>query len=51
VGDREKAFEWLERAVEERDAYLVFLQVGPVWTPLRSDPRFRDLCGRVAFHR
>ena len=41
--DKEAALSWLERAVEERDAYLVFLQVNPVWEPLRREARFREI--------
>jgi eukaryotic-like serine/threonine-protein kinase len=43
LGEKETALSWLERAVEERDAYLVFLQVSPVWEPLRREARFREI--------
>ena len=43
-----RAFEWFERAYEERSQMLVFNQVvrGSTY-PLRSDPRFADLMSRV----
>jgi TolB-like protein/Flp pilus assembly protein TadD len=47
LGETERAFEWLERAVEERDAWLVWLKVDPVLDALRADPRFADLVRRV----
>lgn len=40
----DEAFQWLERAVEARDAPLaVFLLVDPAWDPLRNDPRFHAI--------
>jgi tetratricopeptide (TPR) repeat protein len=45
--DKERAFEWLERAYEERDSWLAWLKVDPVLDDLRSDPRFSDLVRRV----
>jgi DNA-binding SARP family transcriptional activator len=47
LGETERAFEWLERAVEEHDAWLVWLKVDPVLDALRPDPRFADLLRRV----
>jgi TolB-like protein/DNA-binding winged helix-turn-helix (wHTH) protein/Tfp pilus assembly protein PilF len=47
VGDKERAFEWLERGLEERDDLMINLKVEPVFDSLRSDPRFQDLVRRV----
>ena len=47
LGDKDKAFEWLEKAYEARLIALMNLKVDPVWTPLRSDPRFADLVKRI----
>jgi TolB-like protein/DNA-binding winged helix-turn-helix (wHTH) protein/Tfp pilus assembly protein PilF len=47
VGDKECAFEWLERGFEERDDLMTDLKVEPVFDGLRSDPRFQDLIRRV----
>ncbi|MFQ5816610.1 MAG: protein kinase [Terriglobia bacterium] len=49
LGDKEKAFEWLEKAYEERSMRLVFLKEGPRFDSLRSDPRFQDLLRRMNF--
>ncbi len=47
LGDRDRAFARLEKAVEERSHGLTFLLVDPGVDPLRSDPRFDDLLRRV----
>ena len=45
--DKDQAFEWLSRAVEERGLPLLFLKINPLSDPLRSDPRFTDLLRRM----
>lgn len=49
MGDRDKAFEWLEKAYKERAPGLISLEVNSRLDNLRSDPRFRDLERRVGF--
>jgi tetratricopeptide (TPR) repeat protein len=49
LGEKDQAFEWLEKAYEERDQGLSFLKVDPPLDPLRSDPRFQDLLRRMNF--
>ena len=46
LGDRDRAFRWLDRAYEERSAGMPFLAY-PMYDPLRSDPRFRALERKV----
>jgi serine/threonine protein kinase len=46
LGDKDRAFEWLERGVRDRTA-LPFTLRDPEFDPLRSDPRFADLLARV----
>jgi eukaryotic-like serine/threonine-protein kinase len=48
LGDKDKAFLWLERAWDERSGWA-FLKVQPEWDSLRSDPRFADLLRRIGF--
>ena len=37
----------LQKAYEERASLLVFLKSVPRFIPLRNDPRFADLVGRI----
>jgi TolB-like protein/Tfp pilus assembly protein PilF len=46
LGDREQAFLWLRKAVDQRDVAL-FLIADPVYDGLRGDPRFQALLGRA----
>jgi TolB-like protein/DNA-binding winged helix-turn-helix (wHTH) protein/Tfp pilus assembly protein PilF len=46
-GDKDRAFDWLERAYEERDSVLLFLKTDNSWDALRADPRFNDLSKRI----
>jgi TolB-like protein/Tfp pilus assembly protein PilF len=49
LGQKEQAFEWLEKGYEEHSSTLVHLGDGMVCTcdALRSDPRFADLLRRI----
>lgn len=47
VGDKECAFEWLEKGFQERDDLMINLRVEPVFDSLHSDARFQDLVHRV----
>ena len=45
LGDRDRAMVWLNRAYEARFKASILLH--PVFDPLRSDARFKDLLGRI----
>jgi DNA-binding winged helix-turn-helix (wHTH) protein/TolB-like protein/Tfp pilus assembly protein PilF len=47
LGEKARAFEWLERAYDDRSLWMVFLNVDPRLENLRSDPRFTGLLRRV----
>ncbi|MDQ3750364.1 MAG: protein kinase [Acidobacteriota bacterium] len=49
LGDKEAAFQSLEKAYAEHDLQLQFLKADPAFDPLRDDPRFQDLIRRVGF--
>jgi TolB-like protein/DNA-binding winged helix-turn-helix (wHTH) protein/Flp pilus assembly protein TadD len=47
AGQKDRAFDWLERAYGERSPQLAWLKVYPPADELRSDPRFEQLLRRV----
>jgi Flp pilus assembly protein TadD len=47
LGDPDNAFRWLDRAVEQRSSFLLFIKVSPRVDPLRADPRYRQLLRRI----
>jgi len=40
LGQPDRAFHYMEAAINEKEAGLVFLNVDVAWLPLRDDPRF-----------
>jgi TolB-like protein/Flp pilus assembly protein TadD len=46
-GDRAGAMDWLERAFEERAAFLSFIAVDTIWDDLRQEPRFQALVENI----
>ncbi len=47
--DRDRAFEWLERAYEQRDSGLAFLKTNWVYESLYADPRWPALLRKMGF--
>lgn len=47
LGNKDRAFAWLDKAVEQRNWMIIYLKRDNVWDPLRSDPRFTTLLRRV----
>ncbi len=47
LGLKDKAFEWLDKAIELRNPNMEFINVDERFVPLRSDPRFGDLLRRI----
>jgi serine/threonine-protein kinase len=47
LGDKDRAFAWLEKAYEDRSPWLAYIKHDPTLDPLRSDRRFDDLLKRV----
>ena len=48
-GETDKAFEWLERAVEHRDTGVTHARVCPRFRPLHADPRWPALMKTIGF--
>lgn len=47
IGENGRAFEYLERAYEEKSHWLIYLHMDPSMDTLRDDPHFQDLLRRV----
>jgi tetratricopeptide (TPR) repeat protein len=43
LGDKQKALDWLERAYQEHDPFLIYLGFERTMDSLRSEPRFKAL--------
>jgi TolB-like protein len=46
-GDKDRAFEWLNTAYQEKDWLLTSLKTDYLLDPLRSDPRFEELVRKI----
>jgi TolB-like protein/Tfp pilus assembly protein PilF/predicted Ser/Thr protein kinase len=47
LGEKDRAFHWLDRAYDSRDEELGWIKVDPKFRVLHSDPRFTDLLRRM----
>jgi adenylate cyclase len=47
LGESNEAFDWLEKAYQERDPQLTSLEAGRRFEPLREDPRFGQFVRRA----
>jgi TolB-like protein/Tfp pilus assembly protein PilF len=47
LGDKDQAFQWLERSLQDRSWEINYLNVDSNMDSLRSDPRFNDLVKRI----
>jgi hypothetical protein len=47
VGNKDKAFDYLEKSYGRRELWMFYLQVDPQLDSLRDDPRFDELVKRV----
>jgi TolB-like protein len=45
--DKEATLDWLEKAYEERGAWMIFLNVHPYFDILRAEPRFQNLLKKI----
>ena len=48
VGENDRAFEWLEKGIDERTPWVVGFATNPFLDPIRPDPRYGALLRRVA---
>jgi hypothetical protein len=47
LNEIDEAFEWLFKAYDERNGWLPYLKVNPVFDTLRPDPRFDNLLRHI----
>jgi TolB-like protein len=47
LGEKEEAYRWLEKAFDERSAWMVYLNMDPRLDNLRSESRFKELVRKV----
>jgi tetratricopeptide (TPR) repeat protein len=47
LGEKENAFEWMEKAYTDREPMMALLNTDPAYDSLRSEPRFGDLLRRI----
>jgi serine/threonine-protein kinase len=47
LGEKDQAFAGMQKAYEDRSAWLVYLKIDPFFDGVRSDPRFAALLQRV----
>jgi DNA-binding SARP family transcriptional activator/TolB-like protein len=47
LGEKDRAFHWLNVALEQRCPQLVYIGADPRYDSLRADPRFQDLLTRI----
>jgi hypothetical protein len=47
LGQKDEAFQWLDKAYDERSVRLINLAVHPRLAGLRSDPRFVQLVEKI----
>jgi serine/threonine-protein kinase len=51
IGEKDLAFQWLDKAYEERNPLLAYTKVMPYYDNLRGDPRFQALLRRLSLQR
>ncbi|HZI73869.1 MAG TPA: hypothetical protein VFD73_07535, partial [Gemmatimonadales bacterium] len=47
LGDTDAAFEWMDRAYQDRRGWLAYLKIEPMLDGIRLDPRFNRLLERM----
>ena len=49
AGKKDEALEWLEKAYEEHDINMPYINTDPIFDYLREDPRFKELVKKMKF--
>jgi serine/threonine protein kinase/Flp pilus assembly protein TadD len=51
LGEKDKAFEWFEKAYQDRDIWLESIGTDPLWDDLRTDPRCIALLKKMGLRK
>jgi TolB-like protein/thioredoxin-like negative regulator of GroEL len=49
MNEADLAFEWLEKAYQDREVEMYWLKVEPPFGPLKNDPRWQEMLDKVGF--
>ncbi|MHC4537917.1 MAG: TPR end-of-group domain-containing protein, partial [Planctomycetota bacterium] len=49
LNDKDRAFDWLYKVIEQKHKSAILLKVDPLWDPLRKDPRFSEVLAQMNF--
>lgn len=49
LGEQDQALSWLDKALDDRSHWLVWIRLDPRWDAIRDEPRFKRIVSRVAF--
>ena len=49
LGDKQRALDWIEAALDDRRGWVAYLRVHPIMDSLQSEPRFGALVERMKF--
>ena len=47
LGEKDKAFEWLEKSLESHDEAILWIYKHPMFSSLRDDPRYKELLKKL----
>jgi len=43
----DQAFQYLEKAINERAGWMIFIKLDPIWDPIRKDPRYLHILQKM----
>jgi len=50
LGDKTMSLHWLDRAYQQHDMEVLYINADPEFDGLRSDPRYQSLAKAIGFH-
>lgn len=49
LGEKRQVLNWLDKALEDRAHWLVWIRLDPRWDSIRDEPQFKTIVSRVGF--